>query len=144
MEVRPARADELDAVAQLWWASFQSTGLARPGDDDVGALRGRLDGELSGGWRLFVADDDGAVVGMLVLAGDTLSQLFIAPDRKGEGIGTRLFEHACAELPGGFTLKTRVANERARRFYEARGMRLDRVGPDPTGDPRPSAWYRWP
>lgn len=144
MDIRPPHADELDAVAHLWWASFQSTGLARPSDDDAAALRVRVDQELAGGWSLFVAILDGEIAGMLALRPGVLDQLFVAPERQREGIGTHLFARACAELPGGFTLRTQADNEGACRFYEARGMHLERTGPHPGGLPRPCAWYRWP
>jgi hypothetical protein len=37
-------------------------------------------------------------------------------------------------MPGGFALRTAAANTEARRFYEKRGMRLDRLEPHPERD----------
>ena len=34
-------------------------------------------------------------------------------------------------MPSGFVLRTSAANIKARRFYEKRGMRLDRLEPHP-------------
>ena len=144
MEVRAPRGDELNAVARLWWASLQSTGLAQPYDDDAVMLRSRIDRELAAGWRLFVAVVDGGIAGMLALKPGVLDQLFVAPERQGQGVGTQLFAHACAELSDGFTLRTQAENHLARRFYVSRGMQLERIGPHPGGLPRPCAWYRWP
>lgn len=103
-----------------------------------------MDDELAAGWNLSVAVSGAAIVGMLALRPGVLDQLFIAPDWQREDIGSILFAHACVEMPQGFGLRTQAANEPARRFYEARGMRLERLGPHPGGLPRPCAWYRWP
>ena len=34
-----------------------------------------------------------------------LDQLFVSPDAKGKGLGTRLLRLAVAEMPGGFRLR---------------------------------------
>ena len=42
-------------------------------------LRRRFPEELGKGWEAHVAAEAGAIIGFLVLHGDTLEQLFIAP-----------------------------------------------------------------
>jgi ribosomal protein S18 acetylase RimI-like enzyme len=90
-------------------------------------------------WRLWVAEDDGSVVGFAVTgpsedadADDSTGEvyaIYLDPDRVGTGIGRRLFEHAVEDLGArGFataTLWVLEANERARRFYERAGWRPD-------------------
>ncbi|HET7572566.1 MAG TPA: GNAT family N-acetyltransferase [Gaiellaceae bacterium] len=61
--------------------------------------------------------------GFAILAGDTLTHLYVHPDAIGSGIGHALFEHATRLRPGGFDFWVFRQNERARWFYEAHGAR---------------------
>ena len=98
-------------------------------------------------WGLLAARDGGALVGGAVIAFDTpgvdmlegrrdlavLWDLRVAPGRRGEGIGTRLFEAAerwarprrCRELK----IETQDVNAAACRFYAARGCVLRTAEP---------------
>jgi len=67
-------------------------------------------------------DDAGTVAGFLALAGDGLEQLYVAPQRQGRGIGSRLLQKAKELSPSGLRLYTFERNRRAREFYEARGF----------------------
>ena len=51
-----------------------------------------------------VAEGEAYVLGdgFSILAGDTLTHLYVHPDAIGTGIGHALFEHACERRPGGF------------------------------------------
>lgn len=91
-------------------------------------------------WRLaaehvFVAEDEGEVVGVVVAGPDPddydrghLSRLYVAPERWGGGIGSALYERAVEHLQGrGFdvaTLWVLEANLRTRGWYERRGWQL--------------------
>ncbi|MGL5811223.1 MAG: GNAT family N-acetyltransferase [Nocardioides sp.] len=55
-----------------------------------------------------------------------IETLVVVPDERGTGLGTRLLDRAEARLSelgaGAIWIKTLTGNDRARRFYEARGM----------------------
>ncbi|MGA4842627.1 GNAT family N-acetyltransferase [Streptomyces sp. G45] len=70
----------------------------------------------------WVAEAAGAVVGMMVLDGAELSQLYLAPDRRGQGIGDRFMALAKRLAPDGIDLWTFQVNAPARRFYERHGF----------------------
>jgi len=83
----------------------------------------------------FVADIDGAVVGLChvqgvrLLASDGYAEiqaLVVAAGRQGEGLGRRLVEHACAwAFARGYErvrLRSNVAREAAHAFYEHLGF----------------------
>jgi GNAT superfamily N-acetyltransferase len=72
--------------------------------------------------EVWVADEDGAVVGFAAVKADVLGHLFVHPAAQSRGIGTALLAKAQELLPGGFTLWTHQANEQARTFYERRGL----------------------
>lgn len=59
--------------------------------------------------------------GFALLAGDTLTHLYVHPRAIGTGVGHALFEHVQSLRPRGFDFWVFQANERARRFYEAHG-----------------------
>lgn len=82
--------------------------------------------------RPFVAVQGGEVVGYMVLwiQGETLhlANIAVRPDKRGQGIGTRLMEEALAVArqlgSERITLEVRVSNLPARRFYEKLGFRI--------------------
>lgn len=73
--------------------------------------------------ELWVAEsEDGEMLGILVLDGDWIDQLYVDPAKTGRGIGGLLVEVAKRERPNGLRLWTSVANTRAQRFYERMGL----------------------
>ena len=71
---------------------------------------------------VWVADDDGTVVGLLALSDGRLDQLYLDPDRRGEGTGDRFVALAENRQPRGLQLWTFQVNEPARRFYLRHGF----------------------
>lgn len=89
-------------------------------------------GERAATWRawlgdaalqVWVADAQGRVVGFASLHGAKLMTLYVDPVAQGAGVGTQLL--AQAEAAGARELEVFAANGHGRRFYEARGWRLD-------------------
>lgn len=83
--------------------------------------------------HLFVAEDDGVVVGLLVLVSEPdhllIENVAVDPDRQGEGIGRALLAHAetCARGSDLTTLRlyTHVAMTENLRLYARLGYRED-------------------
>ena len=104
-------------------------------------MQSRLDGE-SVGW---VAERDGAVLGYLVLTGDWLDDLFLAPAETGHGIGDALLGIAKAERPEGFLLWAFETNHGARRFYERHALvELERTDGSGNAERAPDVRMVWP
>jgi putative acetyltransferase len=129
IQLRPFVPSDTCALARLWRASWLSTGVPAAQKIVQEDLLARVRTEFAQGCHVTIAEIDGELVGFLALKLEErcLYQLFIAPERKGSGIGARLFALAEEMMPNGFVLRTAAANVRARRFYEQRGMRLDRL-----------------
>nr|WP_239135353.1 GNAT family N-acetyltransferase [Streptomyces sp. SID12488] len=68
------------------------------------------------------ASSAGGVVGVMVLAGDEVSQLYLLPDWRGHGIGDLCIAFAKESSPGRLTLWTFQVNKPAHRFYERHGF----------------------
>ena len=86
--------------------------------------------ELSAENRTYLVADDGAVCGYggVMLMGDEahITNLLVAPDHRGQGIGRRLMigliESAIAEGARHLTLEVRSENEAARSLYSRLGL----------------------
>lgn len=77
-------------------------------------------------WEIYLAETDGKPVGFLALvpAENQLDQIFVAPEKKGMGIGSALLNFARQILPERIVLWTAAGNGRAQRFYERAGFVL--------------------
>jgi ribosomal protein S18 acetylase RimI-like enzyme len=90
-------------------------------------------------WRVWVADEERSVVGFAVTgpsedadAGPGTAELYaiyLDPGVYGTGVGRRLFTHAIEDLRergfGAATLWVLESNDRARRFYDQAGWKLE-------------------
>ncbi|MGW7379753.1 N-acetyltransferase family protein [Streptomyces sp. NPDC054794] len=120
---RAAASDALD-VADVWLRSFAAAlpTVVRPrSDDEVRAYFRDVVVPLRETW-LAEAADGGGTVGVMVLDGHLLAQLYLAPDWRGRGIGDRFVALAKERVPQGLTLWTFQVNKPAHRFYERHGF----------------------
>jgi len=100
---------------------------------------------LSNEKEVVVAEQEGRVVGFVALAErNFVEHLYVDPGRLGEGIGSALLEDAKRRMPAGFRLWVFQQNERARRFYENRGLTVVELT-DGSGNEEktPDALYEW-
>ncbi len=82
--------------------------------------------------------------GFAIIAGDTLTHLYVHPDAIGTGIGTALLEHVKERRPAGFSFWVFQQNEKARRFYEKRGCTVLELTDGSGNEERtPDALYQW-
>lgn len=66
--------------------------------------------------------EGGLIVAMLALSDTMVEQLYVHPQRTGEGPGTLLVDLAKERRPDGLELWTFQANAGARRFYRRHGF----------------------
>jgi GNAT superfamily N-acetyltransferase len=121
---RGTPADALPA-AEVWLRSRKAAMPAIPApvhsDDEV---RHHFRTTIAGERELWVAVEAAGteVVGLLVLDGGEVDQLYVDPSRWSRGIGSLLLAHAKQQRPDGLWLWTFQANTGARRFYERHGF----------------------
>mgnify|MGYP003304970824 CR=1 FL=1 len=78
--------------------------------------------EMDAGKALFLLLDP-EPVGVVSVQEDLIENLYVLPEKQGRGYGTALVDFAAARCPGAPRLWVLNINEKARRFYEARGFR---------------------
>jgi GNAT superfamily N-acetyltransferase len=127
MRLRPARPDDMAAVADIWHRAWH---VAHPGHVPDGLTEGRTlaafhertPGRVA---DTTVAEVDGVLVGFTMVDGDEVEQVFVDPDRHGTGVAGPLLAAAEERVAAaGYDvawLAVVVGNARARRFYEKHG-----------------------
>ena len=91
-----------------------------------------------------VAEDETGIVAFLARRGEEIRLLYTRPDRIGMGAGTQLIDTAQASGVDVLELWCFQANQRARRFHEARGFRAIRFTDGADNEERmPDIRYRW-
>jgi ribosomal protein S18 acetylase RimI-like enzyme len=140
--VRRAVPADAPAVAETFTAAFAGlTYLPKlhTADEDR-AYFGRVVAEH----EVWVAEQDGRIVGFAALSDEVLEHIYVHPDLQGRGIGSALLDVAKDRRPGGFGLWVFQQNTGARRFYERHGLRLVRETDGSGNDERtPDAMYEW-
>jgi GNAT superfamily N-acetyltransferase len=91
-----------------------------------------------------VAEDETGIVSFLALNGQVVRLFYTRPDRIGRGAGSLLLEAAKNSGVEALELWCFQANERARRFYEARGFRAIGFTDGADNEEKtPDVRYRW-
>jgi GNAT superfamily N-acetyltransferase len=122
--LRRATAPDAAAVADVWLRSFDAAlpTVVRPrSDDEVRDYIRDVVVPLRETWVAVDADGTG-IVGLMVLDGELLSQLYLHPEWRGRGIGDQFVALAKQRSPQGLTLWTFQVNKPAHRFYERHGF----------------------
>ena len=109
-------------------------------DDDV---RAHFAGTVLPNAETWVAEEDGVVVGLLVLDGPWIDHLYLEPEVTGRGIGSALLDQAKARRPDGLDLWAFQSNTRARRFYERHGFVAVAETDGDNEEGAPDVRYRW-
>ncbi|WP_405815644.1 GNAT family N-acetyltransferase [Streptomyces sp. NBC_01390] len=90
------------------------------------------------------APSGGGTVGVMVLAGDEVSQLYLLPGWRGHGIGDLFVALAKERSPDGLTLWTFQVNKPAHRFYERHGfVAVERTDGSENEEREPDVRYVW-
>ncbi len=129
MVLRRAIETDVTAAADLWLRSRRATAGAIPptihDDEDVHAWFGS---HVLRENELWIAEDTdtGRLIGILVLDGSWIAQLYVDSSLTGQGIGSQLIEFAKRARPEGLQLWTFASNLGAQRFYERHGFIVTR------------------
>jgi GNAT superfamily N-acetyltransferase len=141
--IRRARPEDAEAIADVFAVSLESLAFL-PRLHTAEEHRRFITEIVPRDHEIWVAEEDGRVVGLAALGAGTLGHLYVHPDAHGRGIGTALLEKAKELRPDGFTLWTFPQNERACRFYARRGLHAIQFT-DGSGNEEklPDVQYEW-
>jgi putative acetyltransferase len=141
--LRRGTASDSDAIANIYLASFRLLTFL-PMLHTVEEYRRFTANVILNECEVTVAEDESGIVAFLARQGEEIRLLYTRPDRIGMGAGTQLIDAAKATGIGALELWCFQANERARRFYEARGFHAIRFtdGGD-NEEQMPDVRYRW-
>jgi putative acetyltransferase len=126
--IRPADDADMAAVADLWhegWhdghAGHVPEGLTAA--RTLAAFHERTPSRVAD--TAVAMDDDGSLLGFVMVVGDEVEQVFVAPAGRGTGLASELLAEAERRVAAGghasAWLAVVVGNARARRFYERQG-----------------------
>jgi GNAT superfamily N-acetyltransferase len=141
--LRQLELADMDEAARLHRAAFDQAlpwlaGLHTPKED-----RWFFRERVFASCEVWGAFDGGLMTGMLAFRNGWIDQLYVLPDAQGRGIGTGLLKVAQNALDR-LQLWTFLRNQRARRFYEARGFAMVRETDGAGNEERePDAVYLW-
>lgn len=149
VQLRPAAEDDLPEVAELFLAvRAASVPEMPPLRHSAVEVRAEV-----AGWNLahpdevevWVAEDSLGIAGYAKLKEDWLDDLYVAPGRQGNGVGTALLDIVKAQRPDGFGLWVFASNGPARGFYRRKGL-LELEHTDGSGNPQkaPDVRMVWP
>ena len=142
--IRRAGPEDADEIAATFTASFETLLTFLP-DLHTNEERGHFITEIVPvDHEMWVAEEDGRVVGFAAIGDGTLGHIYVRPDHHGRGIGSALLDKTKELRPLGFTLWTFPQNEKACRFYERRGLHAIQYG-DGSGNEEgvPDVQYEW-
>ena len=124
VELRQAREDEADAIADLYTlVRLANEPAIPPAVHTPEENRWWAANLLFPDHEVWVGDDGRAVVGFIALRRpDWIGHIYLHPDYTGHGLGTRMIELAKQELEGSIQLWTFQSNAGARRFYARHGF----------------------
>lgn len=127
--MRAAEPGEIHHLAKLWYDGWQDAHarilpaeLARHRTRE--SFRERLEAALD---SVRVAGPSGEPVGLCMVKGDELYQLYVSSLARGSGVAATLLADAEARIAAGGVetawLACAIGNDRAARFYERNGWR---------------------
>lgn len=126
--IRPASAADMAAVADLWHEGWHD---GHAGHVPDGLTAARTLAAFHERTPPRVADtsvavaDDGTLLGFVMVVGDEVEQVFVAPAGRGTGLASDLLAEAERRVAAGGHASAWLAvvngNVRARRFYERQG-----------------------
>ena len=148
LTIRRAAAADAHSASDLYLharrAAAEAGSIPPPAhsDDEVAAWIERIVIPELECW--FAQTASGAAVGILVLKGDLIDQLYVDPVFTSRGIGAELLDLAKRERPHGLRLWTFVSSEGAQRFYERHGFReVERTSGSRNEERAPDIQYVW-
>jgi putative acetyltransferase len=129
MLIRPGTLADHPTLVEIWLRSVRTTHTFLS-EAEIQALLPAVREQALPNLELWVlCHDDGALMGFMGLAGNSLEALFLSPEHLGQGGGKLLLAHA-RQLKGPLVVDVNEQNPAALQFYLANGF--EQTGRSPT------------
>lgn len=151
-QLRPAAPDEAEAIVNVWFSGWREAHLGQVPDALLAhrspqAFRQRIPEILD---NTTVATVDDRPVGLVVVTGAEIEQLYVALEHRRHGVANALLDHGESVIAHDHReafLAVVAGNARARHFYERQGWTdtgpFDYEAWTPDGDRVPVACRRY-
>lgn len=135
--IHPANVSDFDRITDVWDASVRATHDFLP-EPAIANLRSLIREVYLAAVTLWTFNDaNGRIQGFVGVTDGRIEMLFIAPDARGQGIGTQLLRHAIEQL-GATAVDVNEQNPQATGFYLHNGFAvIGRSSLDGQGQPYP-------
>lgn len=142
--LRRAGAGDAAGIAEVWLRSYAAAlPMVRRAHTDE-EVRAWFRDVVVPKYEAWVAIAEDVPVGLMVLRGGWLDQLYLHPSWRGRGLGARFVALAKQRRLGGLQLWTFQVNEPACRFYERNGfVEVDRTDGSGNEEHEPDVRYVW-
>jgi ribosomal protein S18 acetylase RimI-like enzyme len=142
--IRRARSADAEEVATVYIASQRGAADHIPIIHTDPEIRAWVINHMVPERETWVADDRGRIVAVMVLDGEMVDQMYVAPAEQRRGVGDAMLSHAKKLRPARLRLYTFQSNAPARRFYEARGFVAIAFNDGERNEERaPDVLYEW-
>jgi ribosomal protein S18 acetylase RimI-like enzyme len=143
VKIRPVEPGDTEAVADVFLAALAGmTYLPDLYTEDE--TRAFIRDVMLPHNEVWVAEEDGRVIGFAGLGDNLLRHLWVEPPAQNRGVGKALLDRAKERRPDGFQLWVFQKNTGARRFYERHGFTLVKLTDGRDNEERePDALYAW-
>jgi ribosomal protein S18 acetylase RimI-like enzyme len=142
--LRAAAATDADAVTAVFLASRTAALPWLPQVHSDEQTRWWVGHVVLAEHRTWVVVDGDDVVGFAALTPGHLAHLYLAPDRRRQGLGSLLLRQVQQDSPAGFAFSVFTRNTAARAFYESHGCRVIASGDGGDNEEgEPDVTYAW-
>jgi putative acetyltransferase len=127
VSLRPAQPRDAPVVADVWQAAWHDGHRGKVPDALIEARDAAYFAQRARDLveHVTVAEDDGVLLGVLIMSGDELQQLMVTAAARGRGVGGVLLAEAERQVAAAchdeIWLAVVPGNATARRFYESHG-----------------------
>jgi len=143
LKIRPGKPEDAEAVGDVFLGALAEMTYL-PALHTEAETRAFIRDVLLPNNEVWVAEEDGRLIGFAGLGDDVLRHLWVRPEAQNRGVGSALLALAKKRRPGGLRLWVFQRNVGARRFYERHGFELTELT-DGRGneEKEPDALYMW-
>jgi putative acetyltransferase len=121
-DVRRAQPADYAGIVLLWSRSLYTALPDLRGRFSSDHFLTRLNEVEAGSGDIWVIEDAGVISGFATVKSRLIRNLFIVPERQGQGLGTRMLDHLKRHYGAPLFVQTLDVHWRARAFYGKTGF----------------------